>query len=313
MTKTVLSAEVTDPVLIAFAKEVGSSGPVSVAGSKTRWSVGGPLAKKARTISAPSGIVDYQPEEMTVRVRAGTTVAELDTVLRQAGQQTALPKRSGTVGGALAVGENCLHSLGRGRVRNCLLQVRYVSADGVLVTGGGTTVKNVSGFDLPRLMVGSLGTLGLFAEVLLRTNPAPEISVMVKSDDTDPFEVFRTILNPNVILWDGTTTWVELIGNRAAVLAEAKKLGQLGRFSETVISPPLPPYRWSLKPSDIAECGKAHDTGTFVASIGVGTVFATKPAPTRELDPGVASIHHRMKAEFDPTGRLNPGRVPGAP
>src|SRR4051812_7469403 len=104
---------------------------------------------------------------MTVRVRVGTTVAELHEALRAHGQRSALPERGGTVGGAIAVGHNDLHVLGRGRVRDAVLQLRYVSADGRLITGGGTTVKNVSGFDLPRLMVGALGTLGVLAEAVL--------------------------------------------------------------------------------------------------------------------------------------------------
>lgn len=309
MTSALPLAEVTDPVLKVFADEVGVTGDVAVAGSRTRWSVGGELADRCRVISAPKGIVEYHPEEMTVRVRAGTSVSELDQILAKSGQHTALPSRSGTVGGALAVGENCLRTLGRGRVRTCLLQVRYVSSDGALVTGGGTTVKNVSGFDLPRLMVGSLGTLGLFAEVLLRTNPTPEVSLLIKSDDVDPFEVLNVVLAPSMILWNGTTTWVELVGNPKAVDAEVNGLKRVGSFSAATM-PPLGPHRWSLRPSDLPDCGAAFDTGDFVASIGVGTVFGEKPQPIRTLEPGVAVLHQRMKAQFDPAGRLNPGRSP---
>jgi hypothetical protein len=303
--------EITDEVLLEFAKEVGSSGAVAVAGAKTRWDVGGALAEGTREVTAPSGIVDYRPEEMTVRVLAGTEVAMLDRTLRRAGQQTALPKRSGTVGGAIAVGENALRTLGRGRIRNCLLQVKYVSAEGQLITGGGTTVKNVSGFDVPRLMVGSLGTLGLFGEVLLRTNPVPEVSLLVRAGDADPFEILNSVLKPNMVLWDGHVTWVELIGNQDAVEAEANKLANLASFSETVILPRLPTHRWSLKPSEIRDIARYHDTGDFVASVGLGTVFGTKPQPERKMDSGIALISERMKAQFDPTGRLNPGRTPG--
>ena len=311
MNRATLSPEVTDEVLLEFAEEVGSSGPVTIAGSKTRWDTGGPLAEGTREIKAPAGIVEYRPEEMTVRVLAGTEVSTLDRTLRKAGQHVALPKRSGTVGGALAVGENCLATLGLGRIRTCLLQVKYVSADGLLVTGGGTTVKNVSGFDLPRLMVGSLGTLGLFGEVLLRTNPSSELSVLARSDDADPFQVLDVLLKPNVILWDGSATWVEFTGSQRALESQAKKLKQIATFSETTVRPELPSERWSLSPSELRNLPTHHDTGDFVASIGVGTVFASKQQPKRQLDPGVAVIQERMKAQFDPSGRLNPGRTPG--
>src|SRR4051812_14537728 len=168
-----MSTTVVDEVLQEFAAQVGESGPVAIEGSRTRWSVGGELASGTRLLRAPAGILEHIPDEMTVRVRVGTTVAELHRVLAEAGQHTALPDRGGTVGGALAVGENDVRVLGRGWIRQSLLQVRYVSAEGRVVKGGGPTVKNVSGFDLPRLMVGSLGTLGLLAEVILRTNPIP--------------------------------------------------------------------------------------------------------------------------------------------
>ena len=163
------SLATSDPVLFDFAALVGDADPISVRGNGTRWHVGGALADAARVVEAPAGIVDYQPSEMIVVVRAGTPVAALHAALAAAGQTSALPDRGGTVGGAIAVGENRLDRLGRGSVRDAVLQVRYVSAEGELVTGGGPVVKNVSGFNLPKLMVGSLGTLGLLAEVVLRT------------------------------------------------------------------------------------------------------------------------------------------------
>lgn len=116
-----------DPVLAEFAAEVGADGPVAVAGGRTRWTVGGPLDPGARVLSAPTGVVDYKPEEMTIQVRTGTTVAELDETLAAKGQRCALPDRGGTIGGALATGENDHRALGRGLVRHAVLQVRYVS------------------------------------------------------------------------------------------------------------------------------------------------------------------------------------------
>ena len=91
-----------DPVLQSFADEVGTEGPVTVVGNRTRWDLGGDVAPGAREISAPSGIVEYVPEEMTVRVLAGTTVGDLHTALAEQGQWSALPERGGTVGGESA-------------------------------------------------------------------------------------------------------------------------------------------------------------------------------------------------------------------
>src|SRR5690554_537657 len=118
-----------DDAVDAFASDVGAEGPLAVVGRRTRWRCGGEVAGDVRLVEARTGMPDYRPEQMTVRVRAGTTVGELHSSLQGAGQRTSLPDRGGPVGGALAVGEDAVDVLGRGTVRSAVLQVRYVSAD----------------------------------------------------------------------------------------------------------------------------------------------------------------------------------------
>ena len=300
-----------DAALDAFAELVGGDAAdlVAVEGGRTRWSSGGPPAEGVRIVPAPAGVVDHQPEEMIVRVRAGTTVAELEAVLAAAGQRSALPTRGGTVGGAVAVGEDHPEVLGRGRLRASVLQVTYVSAEGRLVSGGGPTVKNVSGFDLPRLMTGALGTLGLLAEVILRTNPIPPASRWLRSADADPFAVPATVLRPAAVLWDGAATWVRLEGHGADVEDEGRRLRALGAWQEASGPPSLPTHRWSMRPSALRHIDPVA-TGPFVASVGVGTVFATNAAPPAIEPDERRRLAARVKAEFDPTGRLNRGRDP---
>ncbi len=298
-----------DPTLAAFASEVGDVGPVAVEGGRTRWQVGGELAPSTRMVRAPAGILEHRREEMTVRVRCGTTVAQLHAELAARGQLTSLPDRGGTVGGALAVGENDVSVLGRGRVRDAALQLRYVSAEGRVVTGGGPTVKNVSGFDLPRLLVGSLGTLGLMGEAILRTNPVPSTSRWFECAETDPFGVLQHIYRPSAVLWDGDRTWVQLEGHRADVAARAATLGSLGSWDEVAGAPELPPHRWSLQPGELRNLDTSS-TGPFVACIGVGTVFGGRPQPRAEMPPALIALSRRTKQLFDPTGRLSPGRSP---
>ena len=300
----------TDPVLDEFADAVGAEGAVSIAGNRTRWEVGGPLAADTRVISAPTGIVEYIPEEMIVTVRAGTSVDVLHRTLAERGQWSALPERGGTVGGAVSVGQSDFRRPARGDLRSAVLQVRYVSAEGTLVTGGGPTVKNVSGFDLPRLITGSLGTLGCIAEVILRTNPIPATTRWLSSTDADPFAVHASLLQPGPVLWDGTTTQVMLFGHEVDVSGDADRLRSLGSFDDCAEPSAPNGYRWSVPPAALNNIA-ALDTGAFVAEVGVGIVHAERAQVRPPLDPGARLIHERMKAEFDPTGRLNPGRIAG--
>lgn len=297
------------PEIDEFVDRVTTGRPVAVAGAKTRWAVGGALVDGTETVTAPNGIVNYIPDEMIVTVRAGTLVSELNSELANANQRCALTDRGGTVGGAIAVGEDDPLVLSVGRTRAAVLQVRYVSAEGEVITGGGPTVKNVTGFDLPRLLVGSLGTLGSLAEVIVRTNPIPAVSRWLTSDDADPFAARDAVLRPGAVFWDGSRTWVLLEGHGIDVDSETERLAQSGSFSETDGPPPLPLHRWSLAPAELRSVS-VDELGAFVASVGVGTVFADKPQAPRSVDAGSQVIAGRLKKEFDPEGRLNPGRSP---
>ena len=279
--------------LTAFAEVVGCTDPVTITGAATR---GGPVPG-VRTVRAPTGIDWLRADEMTVCCGAGTLVAELDDALVAVGQSVAIPP-TGTVGGALAVGRGGLRRLGYGPVRDTLLQARYVSAAGEVVKAGGPTVKNVSGFDLCRLLVGSLGTLGFLGDVILRTRPRARFEQWY-STNADPIETFGRLYRPTSVLWDGTTTWVLLEGHPSDVTAAAASAD----LTEATGPPELPNGgRWSIPPSDIRTL-----RGTFVAEVGVGIVHHTDLPPPIEVSDAVRELNRRMKHNFDPTGRLNPG------
>jgi glycolate oxidase FAD binding subunit len=279
--------------LTGFAADVGESGEVTITGASSR---GGPVPG-VRTVRAPTGIDWLRGDEMTACCGAGTLVAELDEALAAVGQCVAIPP-SGTVGGALAVGHSGLRRLGHGPVRDTLLQARYVSAAGHVVKAGGPTVKNVSGFDLCRLLVGSYGTLGFLGEVILRTRPRARYEQWFETD-TDPIETLARLYRPTSVLWDGTTTWVLLEGHPDDVTASATA----AELRPTAGPPPLPTGgRWSIPPTQLTSL-----RGTFVAEVGVGVVHHAEPPPPVEVDASVRELNRRIKHNFDPTGRLNPG------
>ena len=286
--------------LTAFASEVGgiNDGDVTISGLSTR---GGPVAG-CRVVAAPSGIESIQADEMIVHCGAGTPVVELNEALAAVGQCVSLPA-SGTVGGALARGLSDIRRLGYGPLRDALLQAHYVSAAGVVVKAGGPTVKNVSGFDLCRLLVGSQGTLGFLGHVILRTRPLDAVSQWF-STSVDPWVTFATLYRPVSVLWDGTTTWVLLEGHGADVAEQAALAGLA-----PVDGPPSLPtaHRWSVAPSTLRSMSISTP---FVAEIGIGVVHRSDAAQPRKADAAIAALHKRLKHEFDPTLRLNPGVEP---
>ena len=281
--------------LAAFADDVGPDGLVTISGSSTR---GGALAG-VRGVHAPSGIDWIQADEMIVSCGAATPVADLVAALADVGQTVALPI-TGTVGGALSVGRSDVRRLGYGPIRDVLLQADYVSAAGIAVKAGGPTVKNVSGFDLCRLLVGSRGTLGFIGAVILRTRPVPMLSQWYRCEGP-PWGVFAQLFHPISVLWDGASTWVLLEGHPDDVAEQANAASL-----HTTDGPPSLPTggRWSVPPAQLEQL-TGHSG--FVAEIGVGVVHHSDPAPPREQSPAVAALHARLKHEFDPTGRLNPG------
>jgi glycolate oxidase FAD binding subunit len=284
--------------LSEFAEEVGPGGPITIAGLATR---GGPV-DGVRTVMAPVGIDHVRPDEMTLQCGAGTPVDEVDAALAAHGQCVAIPP-TGTVGGALAVGRSGLRRLGYGPIRDAVLQVRYVNAAGQIVKAGGPTVKNVSGFDLCRLLVGSHGTLGFLGDVILRTRPRATFEQWFVAE-ADPTSVLRGLYRPTAALWDGATVFVLLEGDRRDVQSQASAVGL--RAGDPPSEFPSG-GRWSIPPSQIPSL---VGTGRFVAELGVGIVHHEHPAPATPVDPAVVELHRRVRAEFDPSGRLNPGVDP---
>ena len=285
--------------LACFAEQISDSDPVAIVGQATR---GGAIGD-ARRVTAPTGIDWLKPDEMTASCAAGTSVQELSDALANVGQFVALPP-GGTVGGALAVGHSGIRRLGDGPIRDVLLQARYVSSHGRIVKAGGPTVKNVSGFDLCRLLVGSRGTIGFLGDVILRTRPlARATQWFVKASDAPEAEL-ASIYRPVSMLWNGATLWVLLEGHPGDVHEQARRCG----LTECGGPPVLPIGRSSVRPSQVT-----HLQGTFVAEVGVGIVHGATPseaAADSQLvarQATVALLTQRVKHQFDPTGRLNPG------
>lgn len=317
-------------------------------GARTHWEVGNPPGEGVE-VRAPAGVVFYDPAELTVTAGAGTTVGDLAAVLADGGQECPLDPRSdaATVGGTLATGLSGPRRLRYGPLRDRVLEVRFVAADGRLVRGGGPTVKNVTGYDIPRLLVGSFGTIGLLVQVTLRCQPRARHARWAATD-ADPFETRRRLFRPSCVTWDGRTTRVLLEGDPDDIEAEADAAGlELGEGAEPGWPDGAHRGRISVRPSRLVDLGAAFDRAfdgagglRWLAEVGVGTVHvaadtsdalvaARRAAVTHDgwllresggagvdgygAPPPNLAILERIRGAFDPAGKLAPGRLPIAP
>ena len=284
--------------LTAFRNDVGESDPVCVRGGGTRWEVGGDDAG-VRSVAAPSGIEAFEPAEMTVTVGAGTTVATLSAALAEDGQEVAIDGPHGsTVGGALMIGRSSLRRGRLGELTDVLLQADCVGADGALFTAGGPTVKNVTGYDLCRLLVGSLGTLALVGRVILRTRPLPEAFAWM-SGAVSTGEVVDVLYRPATVLWDGVETTVRVEGNGQDVDEEVGRLQAIGMAPT---GEPVLPAEWDRWTGVLPPGG--------VLEVGAGVVHQSDRPESGNVSVGVRALGERVRDSFDPTRRLNPGRDP---
>jgi len=286
---------------------VRSAGSVGVRGHSSRKV---PLGERRPDVwvGAPSGVLEFQADEMTVRCGAGTPVVELQGLLAERRQFVNLPdSTNGTIGGALATGVSGLHTLGCGSIRDTLLEMKFVDHEGRLVKAGGPTVKNVSGFDLCRLFVGSYGVLGFAHEFVLRTRPLPSsrfwFSAGVANVD-ELREVQVAFFRPWSLLWNGERAWLCLAGDPRDI---DEQIAADWRSWEVVGGPPDlgSMTRRRVTPNALPDV-VAAGVGRVVGEVGVGIVHQPDPFLEPSVDRARQAVVERVLHAFDPLGRLNP-------
>jgi glycolate oxidase FAD binding subunit len=160
-------------------------------------------------VSALSGIVSYEPDELVITARAATPLTEIEAVLAAKRQMLAFSpvdwgpplgaaEGRATLAGVVAADGSGSRAFKAGRVRDHLIGCHFVNGLGEAVTAGGKVVKNVTGFDIPKLMCGAFGTLGVLTELTFRVVPAPEraISLVV---ETQPEQGLRALRHASAL------------------------------------------------------------------------------------------------------------------
>ena len=297
--------------------------------------------------TAMNSSVEWQPDDLTVVVEAGVTVARLEEVLAERGQSAVLAEvpGAGTVGGAVAAGISGWRRLRYGPTRDRVLEVVLATGDGRVVRGGARVVKNVTGYDLPRLAVGSLGSLGVVTQVCLKLWPRGQAEATVTVPD--PEQALAAAYRPLAVLEADGATRVYLAGSEAEVLAQAEALGAEPEMGLHWPEPVANPVRVSVRvpPASIVEAvSRLPSPARYVAAHGVGEISAGFTAADPEglsrlrewaearggavvltagpeglyeefvpwgSPPPTFEVQRRIKAAFDPVGVMVPGRLPG--
>jgi glycolate oxidase FAD binding subunit len=189
LTKTLTPADQADAA-VAVRAAYGEKTAVYPIGGGTRLDYGAWPTDPGVGLSLEklNRLIDYQPDDLTVTVEAGMTMTELSKILVQRRQHLpidiALPDRC-TVGGAAAVNPSGPRRFAYGTMRDFVLGFYAVDGQGTVFSGGGRALKNAAGYNMGRLMAGSLGTLGIITQLTLRVRPIPETSALTACDPPD--------------------------------------------------------------------------------------------------------------------------------
>ncbi|MFZ2540444.1 MAG: glycolate oxidase subunit GlcE [Gallionella sp.] len=160
--------------------------PLRIRGSGSKDFYGGPLSGQVLDVRPCRGVVSYEPQELVLTACAGTTLTEIEKLLAENGQMLPFePPHFGsaaTLGGCIATGLSGPRRAYQGAARDFVLGVHMLDGRGDLLTFGGQVMKNVAGYDVSRLQVGALGTLGLLLEISLKVLPRPAAEITLRFD-----------------------------------------------------------------------------------------------------------------------------------
>lgn len=224
-------ASLRDRILAATAH----GNPLRLRGAGTKDFYGEALVGEILDTRHYTGIISYEPSELFIRARCGTKLSDIESALAAHGQFLPFePPRFGgepTIGGVIAAGLSGPRRLGVGAARDFVLGASLLDARGELLHFGGQVMKNVAGFDVSRLLCGSLGVLGLITEVSLKVLPRPRMQTTLcfelrAAQALDRFNRWRAEPLPiSATAWHGDKAWVQLSGAGSAVRAAQDGLG----------------------------------------------------------------------------------------
>ena len=325
--------------------------PLLIQGGNSKAFLGRMSAGEVLDTRAHRGIVSYDPTELVVTVRAGTPLAELLATLDAAGQMLACePPAFGdgaTVGGMVATGLSGPRRPWAGSVRDFVLGSRVITGTGKLLRFGGEVMKNVAGYDLSRLLVGSYGCLGVLTEVSLKVLPKPRqcLSLSLEMDSAKALARLadwgQQPLPISAASHDGQRLHLRLEGGEGSVTAARDRLGgeplaadywaNLNEQRLAFFDEGLPLWRLSLPNNtgllelpgqqlidwagaqrwlkSAAPAERIRDLASRVGGHATCYSHSLVDSPFQPLPAVLLRYHRQLKAQLDPQGIFNPGRL----
>lgn len=332
-------AGVADAMRAASAAETG----VLVVGGRQHMHAADPSEADAELwTTGLDRVVAYDPAEMLCVVEAGMRLATLRRLLADGDQEWPVDEPDdATVGGAIAVDVALPRQLRVGCLRDTVVEMAFVTGDGRRIRSGARTVKNVTGYDLHRLLTGSLGTLGVITQVALKVRPLPKLARTLVTREGG-IELATRLLEavplPAAVVAEHDRVLLRLEGWPEEVAEQARLANEVAVLADTDPSAWLEPAfpdaailaRAAVVPSKLAACADGSDR--FRALLGVGYAWipcdderglarlrervaslggiapvVRGPGGPGPADPVTLAIGGRLKAAFDPAGVLAPG------
>ena len=227
--------EIVDEIKAQVSRAAADRTPLAIHGGNSKAFYGGPIIGDALDIRPYTGIIDYEPKELVLTVRAGTTLTEVEAALSSAQQMLPFEPpqftAGATIGGTVATGLSGPRRPYTGAVRDFVLGTRIINGKGEDLRFGGRVIKNVAGYDVSRLMTGAMGTLGVLLDISFKVLPIPtaEITLRFEFDEATAIQRFNEWagkpLPISATSWHEGVAMLRLSGAAAGVKAARQKLG----------------------------------------------------------------------------------------
>ena len=257
-------------------------------------------------------ILEYHPEDMTVTVEAGLLLSDLQAQLKQSGQWLPIdppfPERTSI---AELIGQNLSgpRRYAFGTIREHLLGLTAHLADARIIKSGGKVVKNVAGYDLHKLFVGSEGSLGTIVQATFKVRPLPEKELILQGSWDALDKVLESELTPVLLDLTPSNLMIGFAGTKEEVDWQLGLAGKLGIAESSTLdyerefwSREPAPRRCSVLPSRVLNTIKELDADSFVVRAGNGVIYYRGGKPPSKRTPD--ELSRRLKRMFDPDNKL---------